>query len=213
MYRTPKPESRVWGIRWVAAIGPPEWRAVGVIDVIRTLAALTLLTVSAHSLAASNPKAEEALSSSASWWERVTVTMSGDGKAQSCRYESSLRPEAAKDCDVTGDQASAANGSGASNKSDLTRITFERRFTPGASPASSELQPGETLLGQQVMALAIDQAGSVKGCKVVAASGAMTPDYGCKEAEAEKFEASAAKPSGSEGLMTIIVYGHAEHVV
>jgi hypothetical protein len=116
---------------------------------------------------------------------------------------------------VTGDQASLADGSSASSKSDLTRITFERRFSPGSQAAKAELQPGETLLGQQVMALAIDAAGSVKGCKIVATAGSMTPDYGCKDAAAEKFEASAAKASatGREGVMTILVYGHAEHVV
>ena len=65
------------------------------------------------------------------------------------------------------------------------------------------------------MALAIDSAGSVKGCKIVATGGDMTPDYGCKEATAERFEASAAKAAsaGREGVMTILVYGHAEHVV
>jgi hypothetical protein len=65
------------------------------------------------------------------------------------------------------------------------------------------------------MTLAIDAAGSVKGCKVIATSGDMTPDYSCKDAQAEKFEASAAKATaaGHEGVMTILVYGHAEHVV
>jgi hypothetical protein len=186
-------------------------------DVIRTLAALALLTASSHTLAASaasSANADVALSSTAPWWEKVTVTIAGDGKAQACRYETSLDPAAAQECDVTGNQAAMAGGSGSSSKSDVTRITFERRFTPGALPASAELQPGDTLLGRQVMALAIDAAGSVKGCKVVATSGDMTPDYGCKDASAEKFEASAAKATaGHEGVMTILVYGHAEHVV
>lgn len=182
---------------------------------IRAIAALALLTASAHSLAASHSKAADALSSTAPWWEKVTVTIAGDGKAQSCRYESSLRPDASAECDVTGNQAAMAEGSGSSSKSDLTRITFERRFSPGPTPASADLQPGETLLGQQVMALAIDAAGSVKGCKIVSTGGDMTPDYGCKDAAAEKFEASAAKATatGREGVMTILVYGHAEHVV
>ena len=50
----------------------------------------------------------------------------------------------------------------------------------------------------------------------VPASGAMTPDYGCEEAQAERFQASASKPheeSPREGTMTILVYGHAEHMV
>jgi hypothetical protein len=183
--------------------------------VIRAIAALALLTASAHSLAASTSKSDDALSSSAPWWEKVTVTIAGDGKAQSCRYETSLRPDASAECDVTGNQATMAEGSGSSSKSDLTRITFERRFSPGLTPASAEVQPGETLLGQQVMALAIDAAGSVKGCKIVSTGGEMTPDYGCKDAAAEKFEANAAAASAPrrEGVMTILVYGHAEHVV
>jgi len=188
----------------------------GVMLVIRAIAALALLAASAHSLAASAPKSSDALSSTAPWWEKVTVTIAGNGKAQSCRYETSLKPNAGAECDVTGDQASLASSGGGSNKSDVTRITFERRFTPGAQAAKSELSPGETLLGQQVMALAIDSAGSVKGCKIVSADGAMTPDYGCKEAQAEKFEANAAKAvaaAGHEGFLTILVYGHAEHVV
>jgi hypothetical protein len=181
--------------------------------VIRTLAALALLTASPHVIAASASKADSALSSTAPWWEKVTVTIAGDGKPQACRYETSLDPKAAKDCDVTGSQAAVSGSSGA--KSDMTRITFERRFTPGATPASAELEPGDTLLGRQVMALAIDSAGSVKRCKIVATGGDMTPDYGCKEATAERFEASAAKAAtgGREGVMTILVYGHAEHVV
>jgi hypothetical protein len=183
--------------------------------VIRAIAALALLTASAYSLAASTSKPADALSSTAPWWEKVTVTIAGNGKAQSCRYESSLRPDASAECDVTGNQAAMAEGSGSSSKSDLTRITFERRFSPGQTAANAEVQPGETLLGQQVMALAIDAAGSVKGCKIVATGGDMTPDYGCKDAAAEKFEASAARASatGREGVMTILVYGHAEHVV
>ena len=104
----------------------------GVTVVIRAIAALALVTASAHSLAASAPKGADILSSTAPWWEKVTVTIAGNGKAQSCRYESSLRPEAGAECDVTGDQASMAEGSGSSSKSDMTRITFERRFTPGA---------------------------------------------------------------------------------
>ena len=65
------------------------------------------------------------------------------------------------------------------------------------------------------MALAIDGAGTVKGCHIVVRSGDMTPEYGCKEATAERFEASARTAQGkvTAGFMTILVYGHAEHVV
>jgi hypothetical protein len=173
--------------------------------VFRTIAALTLASATAHSATALLP--------SSPWWERVTVTISGDGKPQSCRFESSLEPDSAQSCDVVGSAASAATPSGA--KDQYTRITFERRFKPGAQPDAGDVQPGETLLGGQVMALGIDPLGEVKTCKVVSQSGSMRPEYGCAQAATERFEASAATPAPTarEGYLTIIVYGHSEHVV
>ena len=173
----------------------------------RAIAALTLASATAQSATTLLP--------STPWWERVTVTISGDGKAQSCRFESSLKPNAAQTCDVVGSEAAQATSPGA--KDQYTRITFERRFKPGGQPDSGDLQPGETLLGGQVMALGIDPRGEVKTCKVVSESGSMKPQYGCAEAAAEHFEASAeaarAVPPQREGYLTVVVYGHSEHVV
>jgi hypothetical protein len=173
--------------------------------VFRAVAALALASASAHSAAA--------LTSTSPWWERVTVLVADDGQAKSCRYESSLQPTAAKDCTVENAQASAAKEAGAA-KNEFTRITFERRFSLGTKPDMA-LQPGETLLGGRVMALAIDARGAVKDCQVVATSGAVTPQYTCADISAERFEASAGAPSAAprEGYMSIIVYGHSEHVV
>ena len=175
----------------------------------RAIAALAMASTAAHTA--------PALNSTAPWWERVTVSVTDDGTTQSCRYESSRSTEASKDCSVASSQASmekAASSSGA--KDQVTRITFERRFSPTANAGLSSLQPGDTLLGGQVMALAIDSAGAVKGCKVVATSGSVTPQYGCSEASSEKFEASASTVNAGahhQGYMTILVYGHSEHVV
>jgi hypothetical protein len=184
---------------------PPERRARRRSSVFRAIAALTLASATANSAASLLP--------STPWWERVTVTISGDGKPQSCRFESSRRPEGGQSCDVVGDEAGLASSSGA--KDQYTRITFERRFKPGAQPAANDLQPGETLLGGQVMALGIDSRGAVKTCRVVAESGSVRPQYGCAQATAERFEASAGtpRPEAREGYMTIVVYGHSEHVV
>ncbi len=173
----------------------------------RAIAALTLASATAHSAATLLP--------SSPWWEKITVTISGDGKPQSCRFELSLKPEAAQSCDVVGGEAAQATSPGA--KDQYTRITFERRFKPGAQPDAGNLQPGEVLLGGQVMALAIDPRGEVKTCKVISASGSMRPQYGCAEATTERFEASAGPPRAAEpqreGYLTVIVYGHSEHVV
>jgi hypothetical protein len=174
--------------------------------VLRAIAALVL----ASATASSNP----ALVSSSPWWERVTVTISDDGKTQGCKWESSLKPNDTKSCDVVG--GDGAKAAAASKKGEYTRITFERRFSPGAKPEAAPLQPGDLLLGSQVMALGIDGQGAVKTCKIVSQEGTMKPEYGCTEASAEHFEASAEKAAAAaqrEAYMTIIVYGHSEHVV
>ena len=176
---------------------------------LRAIAALALASASTH------PSAT--LNSSAPWWERVTVTVTDDGNTSSCRYESSLAAGKASDCSVVGSLASAAkSGNSASARDQFTRITFERRFSP-ARPTATEVKPGELLLSGQVMALAIDGKGAVEHCRVVSTSGSVTPQYGCDEAAAERFEASAgdahARAPVREGYMTVLVYGHSEHMV
>jgi hypothetical protein len=179
--------------------------------VFRIISALSLASASALA-SASSPAA---LNSNASWWERVTVTVTDDGKTHSCRYETSLQPTSTTECTASNIGASKADAS-AVIQDKVTAITFERRFTPGATPQAETLKPGETLLGGQVMALAIDDRGAVKNCRIVATSGAVTPQYGCDEATAEKFQASAKSGSAAaehrEGYLTIVVYGHSEHV-
>ena len=192
---------------------------------IRSLAAVALVAASTQAIAATTPtsgtsaaetraKADPALSSTAPWWEKVTVTIAGDGKSNSCKYETSVSPDASKDCDVVGDAKSLGAG-GPTAKNEFTRLTFERRFNPGAMPVDAALQTGDTLLGRQVMSLAIDAAGKVSGCHVIATSGDVTPAYGCDDAKGEHFEASAVRTrtEARVGYMTVLVYGHEEHVV
>jgi hypothetical protein len=174
-----------------------------------------VLKLAALVLAAASSAQTPALISTAPWFEKVTVTLSGDGKAQSCKYETNLRTPAGNACEVTGGgkdlATSTSSPSSSGSKEELTRITFERQFLPGlAQPGEANMQPGDTLLGKQVMALAIDAAGAVKGCKVVATGGEMTPEYGCTEAQTERFDTVASAPR--QGFMTVLVYGHEEHV-
>lgn len=182
-------------------------------NVLRVIAAPGL--ASAATLASAAPEIS-ALDSSAPWWERVTVTIAGDGKPQACLFESSLQPGAGKACQVVASQAAMGKTSTGS-KDSYTRITFERRFSPEWQPNANQAPMGDMLLGKQVMSLAIGAKGEVRGCEVVAASGDMKPDYGCKEASAEKFAASAPADGGAaanrQAYMTILVYGHSEHIV
>lgn len=173
---------------------------------------LALAGVAGLAATAAAATSTDKLVSSAPWWEKVTVTIAGDGKPEACVYESSLAPDA-HSCDVA--SSAATNHSASASKDEYTRITFERRFTPGDVPAMGDLKPGDTLLGGQVMALAIDPHGAVKNCRIVSASGDMQPDYGCDEATAERFRASVggAHPAPREGYMTVLVYGHSEHMV
>ena len=182
----------------------------------RAIAALALASAAGHTPPGHS---SQTLSPSASWWERVTVTVSDDGQTQSCRYETSAKPENGEDCAVAGSKAALARTSSTSGTKDaITRITFERRFSPEAKPELTDLKPGDVLLGGHVLALAIDGAGAVKGCRIVASSGSLTPQYGCDEAASEKFEATASNghahaSAARQGYLTVLVYGHSEHVV
>ena len=173
-----------------------------------------MLKFAALALAAATASAPTALVSQSPWWEKITVVVNDDGDAQSCTYESSLRNAPTDACQVVADTPSVNAASAGGSPDEFTRITFERRFTPsGTQPQRQDLHPGDTLLGGQILALAIDGAGSVNSCKVVAASGEMTPDYGCNEATKERFETSHASGSDAQvSFMTIMVYGHNEHV-
>lgn len=168
---------------------------------------------SAASLATAATTAVSTLDPGSPWSERVTVTIGGDGQPQACRFESSRSPESNQDCQVQASQAAMAKTSTGS-KDSYTRITFERRFSPSWQPAAYEPPSGDMLLGRQVMSLAIGAKGAVEGCQVVSSSGDMKPDYGCKEVSSEHFTASAAAAPGTrQGYLTILVYGHSEHVV
>jgi hypothetical protein len=181
--------------------------------VLRPLAAL-LLAAAPLSAGTMLSAAAPALSTDA-WWERITLTMSGDGLAQSCRYEASTAASSGKECDVAESDALAKTEP--TKGSQLTRITFERRFIPGnLKPQEPGVAVGDTLLGQQVMALAIDSGGKVSGCAIVVRSGDVMPEYGCEEAKAERFQASASPQRAAAatrlGYMTILIYGHEEQL-
>lgn len=171
---------------------------------------IAALALSPTQIAAAPPLA------ASDWWEKVTVTLSGDGQPQACQYETSGRTPSAPDCQVVGSTAKGFGGKSSIGAHDqFTRITFERRFSPGTTvPGAGSIHPGDTLLGREVLKLAIDARGSVSGCKVVATAGEMTPDYGCAEASSERFEASVRQgpPAAREGFMTIMIYGHAENL-
>ena len=148
--------------------------------------------------------------SNSPWWEKITYTYDDNGAHRSCDYETSLPTNPAETCDVANAPASAASGSGV-----LTKITFERRFTPGAPPDVKKLQPGDKLLGGLMMVVAFDRNGGVQGCSVVAETGDAKPAYGCEQVRAEKFQASATvgAQDSRHGFLTVIVYGHEEELV
>ena len=174
-----------------------------------------MLKLFALAAAAVSPATSPGLVSTSPWWEKVTVTVSGDGDPRSCHYESSMVATGAQKCDVEG-QTGALATSGSGTKDEFTSITFERRFSPTNQLDRGGAQPGDTLLGGQVMALAIGADGAVRGCRVVASAGDMTPDYGCEEAKAERFQASASTSdvagSPRQAYLTVLVYAHAEKV-
>jgi len=139
------------------------------------------------------------------WWEKVTVTVPAAGAEPKCTFTSSR--EGAKACAV--DASPAALAEAAPDKGQTTTITFERRFQPGADEASkADIGPGEMLLGGQVMKIAIAADGKVASCQVAEKADGMEPDYGCKDAAAERFAAGEA----GEGFLSILIYAHSEQV-
>lgn len=172
-----------------------------------------MLSIAALALAAASAASSPALATTSPWWEKVTYTISGDGAQQSCRYESSVAPINAAICDSE-DAPTPVRAAAPSSTGAYTRITIERRFTPGDRLDPGTLQPGDTLIGGRVMALAIDTAGVVRNCRTLAASGDVQPAYDCDEARAERFEASGDRPHAEHrvGFLSIIVYGHEAQV-
>jgi hypothetical protein len=153
------------------------------------------------------------LEASMAWWERITVTVDDKGKQRACKYQSSLSANGAETCDEE-TAASVSNGGTKRQAGLFSKLTFERRFSPGPKLDSGRLQTGDTLLGQQVMFLTIDQEGKIEFCRVVGSSGDVLPAYGCEEVKSEKFrvEASAASGVSRQAFMTILVYGHTEQL-
>lgn len=151
------------------------------------------------------------LESSVPWWERITVTVDPRGTQQSCRYEASLAPIGIKDCD---EETAATVSNGAKGPTGaFSRITYERRFSPGSQLDSGRLSPGDQLLGRQVMFLTFDPAGLIDSCKIVATTGDMSFQYDCDEARKEQFRSQAGNaPLPRQAFMTILAYGHVEQI-
>jgi hypothetical protein len=171
-----------------------------------------VLALAALILASAPAEPSPALTFESPWWEKFTFTMTGDGAQQSCSYETSLAGSNTQSC---GDDSPAPMRHSASAGGAYTKITVERRFTPASRPDSLDVQAGDTLLGGQVLALAVDKSGAVQGCQVIGTQGDLTPPYGCDEAKTEKFDANASRPYTSvrHAFMTVLVYGHEEYPV
>lgn len=149
------------------------------------------------------------LETAAPWWEKITVTVDDQGEQQSCRYETSAA--GAQACEPAMAASIGTSGKGAAGL--YKKVTFERRFSPGGRLDAGTLQPGDTLLGRQVMYLTIDAAGAISTCKVVETSGEARPDYGCDEAKKEKFSAGGdAAAAARQAFMTVLAYGHTEQI-
>lgn len=156
------------------------------------------------------PASPPALEVSTSWWERVTVTVDDKGKQQSCQYEASLAPAGAKPCD---EETAASLPSGRGPTGRYAKMTFERRFSPGRRPDSGQLSPGDELLGRKVLFLTFDADGSISSCNVVAATGDMAFQYDCEQARREQFRVQTRATAGAhQAFMTVLAYGHSEHI-
>ena len=159
----------------------------------------------------SAPAETAVLESSVPWWEKITVTVDDQGKQHSCHYEASLSGDGIQVCDRAMADSVEAGSSGQAGV--FSKVTFERRFSPGNRLDSGRLQPGDTLLGRQVMYLTFGADGAIESCKMVEVSGDAPPTYNCDEAKKEQFRAQASANAGArQAFMTILAYGHTEQI-
>jgi len=174
--------------------------------------ALFAAALAASTSALANPT-EPALESTVPWFERITVTLDDKGAQKSCRYQFSLSPTGAENCDK--DMAASVAPKQAKGQDGVySKLTFERRFSPGTKLDTGKLPTGDKLLGQQVLFLTIDANGEIESCKVLATSGDLLPAYDCDQAKSEQFKVAASAPVGppSQAFMTITVFGHQEQI-
>ena len=171
-----------------------------------------LALVAAVLAAATAAPAAPALEASVPWWERISVTIDHQGKQQACHYQSSLSSGGPEACEQEMAATIPPRASGTTGL--YSKLTFERRFSPGSKLDPGRLQAGDKLLGQQVLFLTIGSDGSIASCRVVDTSGDMLPGYGCAQAKTEQFRAQASAPSEPprQAFMTILVYGHQEQI-
>lgn len=147
------------------------------------------------------------LPAQAAWWERVDVTLSEDGAARGCEFTASH--SRAQDCDVVS-KASMTEAASPAN-AQLTKMTIERRFTPGERvPGTVETDIGDALIAASLLELTIDSDGSVAECRMVGQAGDSAPGFGCTDARAERYAPTAG---GSHGYMTIAISAHREQIV
>jgi hypothetical protein len=145
------------------------------------------------------------------WWEKITVTVDDKGEQKNCRYQASYSGKGAEQCDKA--MAESLPTSGKSSSGVFSKLTFERRFSPGGTIDGGKLQPGDQLLGRQVIFLTFNAMGAIDSCKVVATAGDNPPTYDCDEVRKEKFSADAGAATGQrQAFMTILAYGHQELV-
>ena len=176
-----------------------------------------MLALFAAALAASSSApasiTDPMLESAVPWFERITVTLDDKGTQKSCKYQFSLSPTGVENCDK--EMAASVGPKNATGQDGVySKLTFERRFSPGAKLDTGKLPTGDKLLGQQVLFLTIDAKGEIGSCKVLATSGDLLPAYDCDQAKTEQFKVAASAPAGkqSEAFMTVTVYGHEEQI-
>lgn len=151
------------------------------------------------------------LESAIPWWEKVMVTVDDKGEKQ-CRYEASYSGKGVEACDKDLAESIPAGKSGQAGL--YSKVTFERRFSPGVGRVDSgQLQPGDTLIGRQVMFLTLEEDGSIASCHVVSKSGESPSDYDCDEVKKEQFKAQASAETGArQAFLTVLAYGHTEQI-
>jgi hypothetical protein len=161
-----------------------------------------VLSFAAIALAAASTAITPTLTSNTPWWEKITVTYDGNGSHRACNYETSLAYAQTQEACEVGSARADADKAAASNAGVQTKITFERRFTPGTPPELDSLQPGDTLIGGLMMLVAIGEDGAVRAWPCAHAPSSRKAATTSRATAASRCGPSAFRPASGRPLRT-----------
>ena len=146
------------------------------------------------------------------WATRITMTFGPDGRLASCRmtFEGAIGTTAQSQPCPPGVPPPGAVHPGLPGGA--SSLSFESRFTPGP-PMSMALAPGDVLLSEASVSIAVDATGHVASCALIDAQGELASGPVCEGPLRTVFRPRVGpdgKPAPFTATMSVIVFSHVD---